>query len=246
MFANLNIFLLLVCILVGIGIGWFLFCSRSKEKRLFMSLAGLFKIEMSEKPVQTAPEKEVSSLIRESQKFSAPHVKEEVEKNVAKNKPVAYLEIPILLENGRKLDQSLNHERYSVNAGLYPSRLTDGSPSTYAYPAAWAFDYIVDLKELQDIEKVVLSWGIYGEEPVYITKWWLYSQKRFDSSKPPSLLTDWEPVASGGFPNSFATTIQKAFSATRLRVIAVSADFEKKALLNWIGMVSVNVYGKEQ
>lgn len=46
--------------------------------------------------------------------------------DVALGKPVVYLETQIE-RDGKTLDQRYNYERYSVNEGRYPGRLTDGS-----------------------------------------------------------------------------------------------------------------------
>ncbi len=161
--------------------------------------------------------------------------------NIALGKPVVYLETQ-LVRDGKVLDQSYNYERYSVNAGLYPSRLTDGNESTNAYPASWFFDYIIDLGEVYKVREIRLVWGMYGREPNYITEWRLYSQESFGQEADPNIEKQWLLIESGGFPNAEVTVIRRDVSARRFRIGAASIDQQRGILVNWIGMTAFEAY----
>lgn len=161
--------------------------------------------------------------------------------DIAVGKPVVYLETPIV-QDGKALDQRYNFERYSVNAGLYPSRLTDGNPSTRAYPASWFFDYVIDLGQVSEVKEIRLVWGSYGKEPNYITEWRLYGQESFSQDAIPNIETQWTLIQDGGYPNSEVTVLRKEISAKRFRIYAASLDHGKGVLLNWIGMTEFEAY----
>ncbi len=163
--------------------------------------------------------------------------------DVARGKPVVYLETP-LVRDGKILNQRDNYERYSVNAGLYPSSLTDGNKNTKAYPASWFFDYIIDLEGIRHIGEIRLVWGMYGKEPNYITEWRLYSQKAFSDDFEPAIEKQWALVEKGGVPGSEETLIKCDITARRFRIGAASIDHEKGVLLNWIGMMSFEAYAR--
>jgi hypothetical protein len=163
--------------------------------------------------------------------------------DVARGKPVVYLETP-LLRDGKILNQRNNYERYSVNAGLYPSRLTDGNRDTKAYPASWFFDYIIDLEDTRHVKEIRLVWGMYGKEPDYITEWRLYSQTAFSDDVEQDIEKQWVLIEKGGFPGSEETLIKRHMSARRFRIGAASIDHQKGVLLNWIGMISFEAYIK--
>jgi hypothetical protein len=159
--------------------------------------------------------------------------------NVALSKPVTYLAKPITL-GGELWDAAGYYERYSINKGNYPSNLTDGNLNTVAYPASWFLDYIVDLAEVYEIEKINLVWGIYGKKdtPAYITAWRLSAQKE--------LTGDWQTVEFRDYLNEEKTVLNfpSPISARRLRIYAESFDRDKNLLLNWIGIHELEAYGK--
>ncbi|MEW6667095.1 MAG: hypothetical protein AB1512_17975 [Thermodesulfobacteriota bacterium] len=161
--------------------------------------------------------------------------------DVARGKPVIYLETP-LVQDGKILNQRHNYERYSVNAGSYPSRLTDGSRNTKVYPASWFFDYIIDLEDTLQVKEIRLVWGMYGKEPDYITEWRLYSQTDFSDAVEPAFEKQWVLVEKGEVPGSEETLIKRDITARRFRIGAASIDQEKGLLLNWIGMTAFEAY----
>lgn len=165
--------------------------------------------------------------------------------NIALGKPVVYLETP-LVRDGKLLDQRYNYERYSVNAGLYPSRLTDGNNSTKVYPASWFLDYIVDLEQAYMVKEIRLVWGMYGKEPNFITEWRLYSQESFTQKIHPNIEGQWVLVEAGGFPNSEVTVVRRDISASRFRIGAASIDQQKGILVNWIGMIAFEAYIEQE
>jgi len=163
--------------------------------------------------------------------------------DVARGKPVVYLETQ-LVRNSKVLNQRRNYERYCVNAGSYPSRLTDGNRETKAYPASWFFDYIIDLEEIYQVKEVRLVWGMYGRETSYITEWHLYSQTDFSDTVEPDIEKQWVLIEAGDIPGSEETLIKCDINARRFRIGAASIDHKNLVLLNWIGMVGFEAYAQ--
>lgn len=163
--------------------------------------------------------------------------------DVALGKPVVYLETQ-LVRGAKVLNQRRNYERYCVNAGSYPSRLTDGNRNTKAYPASWFFDYIIDLEHVCQVKEVRLVWGMYGKEANYITEWRLYSQTDFRDNVEPDIEKQWVLIESGGVPDSEETLIKRDINARRFRIGAASIDSKKLVLLNWIGMIAFEAYAE--
>lgn len=161
--------------------------------------------------------------------------------DAALGKPVVYLETQ-LVRDGKVLNQRYNYERYCVNAGSYPSRLTDGKKNTKAYTASWFFDYIIDLERVCEVKEVRLVWGMYGKEANYITEWRLYGQAEFSDTVKPDIEKQWVLIESGGAPNTEETLIKRNINARRFRIGAASIDHQKGLLLNWIGMISFEAY----
>lgn len=166
------------------------------------------------------------------------------ETDVARHKPVVYLET-VIMHKDKIVDQKYNYERYSINAGHYPSCLTDGRSDTIAYPASWFFDYIIDLEKSRNVGKINLVWGKYGKEAGYITEWRLYYQTDFSKENKPNIEEDWKLIESGLFPNSDVTYIETDILAKRFRIIAASVDRKKGILINWIGMTAFEAYADE-
>ncbi len=155
--------------------------------------------------------------------------------NVALGKPVAYLP-SIVLGLDRAGDQVRWNLQHSVDKGYFPSNLVDGDADTLAYPASWFVDYVVDLQGSFDIQAVALVWGGYGESRDYITSWMIYAQDYSGFAGGASSSDVWELFASGDFPNSAITVINKPVKASRFRIVAVSIDPETQLLQNWIGI----------
>ncbi len=155
--------------------------------------------------------------------------------NVALGKPVAHV-ASIVLGLDRAGDQARWYLQHSVDKGYFPSNLVDGDADTLAYPASWVVDYVVDLQGSFDIQAVALVWGGYGESRDYITSWMIYAQDYSGFAGGAGSSDVWELFASGDFPNSAITVINKPVKPSRFRIIAVSVDPETQLLRNWIGI----------
>ncbi|MBU4057295.1 hypothetical protein KJ695_05320 [Patescibacteria group bacterium] len=196
-----------------------------------------------------------------------PKHQESTTTNVALNKPVAgiYLDIKrvddsesgkakkrfALAVDGRRLSSFVGyHERHSINQGGYACNLTDGDLATRAYPADFAFDYIIDLKQKYQLTEIRLNWGSFGEQIEkhnYITRWEVYGQDSFTSEVFPDLKSDWMLIKSGGIPRKRSETIKgkelEQHTFWRLRIRAFSDPAVENRQANWIGIYEVEAYG---
>lgn len=168
--------------------------------------------------------------------------------NVAKAKPVSYLGKQLILRKESEGQQQLklwDRDKYyqwqCVNSEKYDYNLTDGEVETVAYPGSWYLDYIIDLKQIYMISKVVLVWGGYGEDRKYITSWKLYGQKEFNNQKEPAE-SDWMPLKSGEFPNTAAASFELGTEVRRFRLTAESIDPKSGNLMEWIGIFEFEAY----
>jgi hypothetical protein len=107
------------------------------------------------------------------------------------------------------------------------THLSDGDPSTLAYPGAIAFDYQLDYGSDIQIDGANIDWGAFGTNPIYIQSWDILGQRDQEAT--------WSPVARGGYPNSIKTwaAIHRTFRKLRIRATSV----------NWIGLYELSVYG---
>lgn len=71
--------------------------------------------------------------------------------NIACGKPVAYV-----------APQSGYYQRYSIDRGYTPDKLTDGNAATFAYASNGSFGYEVDLGQPTAISEVRVTWGQWG------------------------------------------------------------------------------------
>ena len=183
--------------------------------------------------------------------------------NIALNKPVAelFLDIkrikgedqkkyPYILQFDSKRLKSLVHfyEWHSVNLEGYPSHLTDGDHGTRAYPADFAFDYVVDLKGTYTLSEIRLDWGgtfgSHSEINNYITRWELYGQDSFSNKNYPTM-EDWELIKKGGIPGEKITPISEKYLKKPVRRLRIRASSEAKdnRQANWIGIYEIEAYG---
>ncbi len=184
--------------------------------------------------------------------------------NVALDKPVAGVYIDVKRADGSELGKTkkrfalavdgrrlssfvMYHERYSINVGGYACNLTDGDLATSAYPAALAFDYIIDLKQKYQLTEIRLDWGdtfgSHSEINNYITRWELYGQDSF-STKNYSTMEDWELITKGDMPGKKITIVSENLKkpVRRLRIRA-SSEAKDNRQANWIGIHEIEAYG---
>jgi hypothetical protein len=170
--------------------------------------------------------------------------------NAAKGKPVSFLGRQLVFKkerNGQERfelwDRDGKYQWHCVNSGKYDINLTDGNVDTVAYPGSWYLDYVIDLQQLYEINKVVIVWGGYGEDQEYITSWKLYGQQEFSNQNPPSD-SDWTLLKSGTCPNSAVTSRELNVAVRRLRITAESVDPKDGSLMNWIGIFEFEAYSR--
>lgn len=236
---NLRIAGFVVVVLSGIALlVWFMWPSES-SKRITIELPGLVggpRFEAEIKPRAVYQGSDVLPPTRNTDDQGHTRicaVRELV--NVALEKPVA--RIPsIVLEPDRAADQVAWYLRESVEKGYFPSNLVDGDLDTMAYPAWWIADYVVDLHESFQIQEVAVVWGGYGQSRDYISSWKIYVQEHSGFSRGAASSGVWELYASGDFPNSAVTVINKTVTAGRFRIVAISVNPETQLLRNWIGI----------
>jgi hypothetical protein len=108
------------------------------------------------------------------------------------------------------------------------SNLVDGNENTFAYPGRVFFDYQLDFGSNTFIDNVKLVWGVFGNNPVYISSWTLYGQRDGDS--------EWVPIVYGGCPYASATLVGVGHTYRQLRISASSNA-------NWIGMYEFETHG---
>jgi len=184
--------------------------------------------------------------------------------NLALNKPV--VELFLNVKKIKPLDEDLKtdsyslqfdprrlssylryYEQYTVNAGMYPSHLTDGDYNTAAAPADFVFDYIVDLKGKYSLSEIIIDWGSSGVSvgsQNYITEWELYGQDLFSGKTFPRM-EDWHLIIKGGIPGQRITKIPEQYfkePVARLRIKARSEAKDNRRA-NWIGIHEMEVYG---
>lgn len=179
--------------------------------------------------------------------------------NLALNKPVVGLfldvkkvksigkDILLQFDQSRLKNTALFHEQYSINMGTYPSNLTDGDHDTRAYPADFAFDYIVDLKGIYKLSEIKLDWGNFGtplEKNNYITTWELYGQDTIPTTGFPSI-EDWKLIEKGEIPGMRITQVSQRQLKNPVRRLRIRARSEKinNRDANWIGIYEIEAYG---
>lgn len=161
--------------------------------------------------------------------------------NVAFKKSVMYIEKPVPGKLGGKDVLAYPHSyeeymKYSINKENYPRNLTDQNEKTEAYPAGYSFEYVIDLEQAYQIEKVRLVWGNYGKDPIYITSWKLHTQE--------SIKSPWEPTKEGGYPDDKEKTYLINKQVRRFKIFAESYN-EDRTPRDWIGMVEFEAYAKK-
>lgn len=119
---------------------------------------------------------------------------------------------------------------YSLALGYQAANLIDGNPGTLAYPASTHLDYQISLSGPSQLSSVLIDWGTFGSDPLYVSSWSLLG--RSGASQP------WVTLAQGGFPNGVITFLNTNATVTDLRIVADSA--------NWIGIYEVGIRATPQ
>ena len=231
------VMLVLAVVLAVVLVGWLMLPSESR-KRIAIEMPGLpggFRVEAELWPPEKPGGEELPRTSSSDDQVITENCAGGDLVNVALGKPVAHVP-SIVLGLDRPGDQVRWNLRYSVDRGHFPSNLVDGDTDTLAYPASSVVDYVVDLQGSFDIQAVALVWGGYGESRDYITFWKIYAEDYSGFAGDAGSSGVWEPFASGDFPNSAITVINKLVKASRFRIIAVSVDPEIHRLRNWIGI----------
>jgi F5/8 type C domain len=120
------------------------------------------------------------------------------------------------------------HPVYSIARGYQASNLIDGNLATLAYPASRHLDYQISLGQLTELSSAVITWGMYGANPIYVSSWSLLA--RSAPGQP------WVTLAQGGFPNGPTTLVTLSSFAIDIRLIAESYN-------NWIGVYELAING---
>ena len=226
-----------VLVVAVVLLGWFVWPSEFRKRFIFENagLTGGFRVEAEAWPPEKPGGEELPRTSSSDDQAITENCAGGDLVNVALGKPVAHVP-SIVLGPDRASDLVRWNLQHSVDKGYFPSNLVDGDADTLAYPASWFVDYVVDLQGSFDIQAVALVWGGYGESPDYITSWMIYAQDYSGFAGGAGSSNVWELFASGDFPNSAITVINKPVKASRFRIVAVSVDPETQQLRNWIGI----------
>ena len=126
------------------------------------------------------------------------------------------------------ISSNINESKeFSLNRGNDASKLIDGILTTWAAPANNKIDYVINFISDTEIKTITIYWGDFGQNETYINKWILES---VDGNS-------WKQIASGEFPKSNQTTINKNFVSKGLKLRAES----KK---DWIGVHELEIIGR--
>lgn len=120
---------------------------------------------------------------------------------------------------------------YSSSPSFQRSNLVDRDISTLAYPGTSVADYSISVGGTASLNAVVINWGTFGTNPIYISSWSLLGRNGAQDS--------WHLLDSGAFPNGEWTTVGVNTTVTDVRLIADSSQ-------NWIGVYDVRIYGTPQ
>lgn len=119
-------------------------------------------------------------------------------------------------------------KEYSIARGTSADKLIDRLVETQAYPAQNEFSYTVDFVDLYEIQEVVMIFGTYGTDPLYL-KHWSLDIRTVDGI--------WENVAEGDFPNKNSINIPLNKKVTAVRVIGEGNN-------QWVGIYELRVKGR--
>jgi hypothetical protein len=117
---------------------------------------------------------------------------------------------------------------HSIAAGYPAANLIDGNTSSLAYPSNNHLDYQVSLATPTHLSSALVTWGVFGTNPLYLTSWSLLG--RNGATQP------WHILAQGGFPGSTTSGITLDAVVTDLRVVAASTH-------NSIGIYELQLFG---
>ena len=118
-----------------------------------------------------------------------------------------------------------------INENSKVEKLIDGDINTGAYPGNKGFDYIIELIDEYEINRVELVWGSYGSIDNYIQEWSL-------EAKTNGILGKWAVILGAKTsPEAEKTVVNKSFKADAIRIHAKSQD-------NWIGILEVKILRK--
>lgn len=119
---------------------------------------------------------------------------------------------------------------YSLARNYGAANLTDGKPTTLAYPGRSSLDYVSNLGGKYHLSSATINWGYFGLSPIYVNSWSLFGKQEGGS---------WESLASGGSPNGAITNVDLETTVTDLRLSARSD-------VNWIGAYDLSVAGSQK
>lgn len=195
----------------------------------------VFKEQVTDGPTNIALNKPVVELFLNVRKVG------DSDKELNENQLLLQFDTPRLKSHVRY------YEQYTVNAGRYPSHLTDGDHDTAAAPADFAFDYVVDLKGKYRLSEIVIDWGSSGtpvEKENHITEWELYGQTSFSDKTFPRM-EDWELIIKGEIPGQRITKIPEQHFKKPVKRLRIRAKSEAKdnRRAGWIGIHEMEVYG---
>jgi hypothetical protein len=111
--------------------------------------------------------------------------------------------------------------------GYLTSDLTDGDPSTLAYPGAQEIDYELDFGSNVSVDVTNIEWGYFGTSSLYVQQWTLFGQRDGEFG--------WTPLAQGGFPWAAQTEVAIHRTIRRMRLRGDGP--------NWIGVYEFSVFG---
>ena len=118
-------------------------------------------------------------------------------------------------------------EEFSVKRNTLAKNLIDGDLQTLAAPANTQLDYTIKFLNKYQIKQIIIHWKNFGESKEYVNVWSLNSISSGGGEK----------IASGEFPNTDRTIIDKKINAAELRI---TAESEK----NWIGIYEIEIIGR--
>ncbi|MGB8128923.1 MAG: hypothetical protein WCG81_03965, partial [Candidatus Angelobacter sp.] len=117
---------------------------------------------------------------------------------------------------------------HSLATGYAAANLTDGDTSSLAYPSNNHLDYQVSLATPTHLSSALITWGVFGSNPVYLMSWSLLGRNGADQP--------WSVLSQGGFPASTASGVNVDAVVTDLRLVADSTH-------NSIGVYELQLFG---
>ena len=117
---------------------------------------------------------------------------------------------------------------HSLAAGHAAANLIDGNTSSLAYPSNNHLDYQVSLATPTHLSSALITWGVFGSNPIYLTSWSLLGRNGSDQP--------WSVLSQGGFPAGTTSGFNLDAVVTDLRLVADSTH-------NSIGVYELQLFG---